>query len=232
METVLVNKQEEEKINEKYVNDKKKFFFVVRFLLLLVLLVFLFINTTNGFALVKNEVICVEDHILDFTGKINNYLLNHEKLRIFLVILTSLGLDILMISFMIIWTIKGKSWQPIISYFTYFLLFILAQSIFQRRSPTNYLMNFPGFPSIFVHYNNNPFFAYFVGLPVIAGIELNHLKLKKLSILCFSFCLVESMLMIILRGYYIIDIIAGIIFAHYCSLITEKLFSRFEFYKI
>ena len=231
METILINRQEELKPKSNDA-DKKKLFIVIRFLLLLVLLVSLFINTINGFALVKNEVICIEDQILYFTEKFNYYLLKHQTIRIILVILTSLLIDIMMISFMILWIIKGKSWHPIISIITYFMLYIFTQLIFQRKSPYNSLMDFPGFPSIFVHYNNNSYFSYLVGLPILVSVELNNQQMKKLSIICLAFCLIESIILIILRGYYVIDIISGIIFAHYCNIISEKLFSRFEFYKI
>jgi hypothetical protein len=89
--------------------------------------------------------------------------------------------------------------------------------------PEGYLWENPGFPSLTVSYlkTNDFFFSGHVGLPIIMGSEFLKQDKKFMFWLCIFVCCFESFTMIVTRGHYIIDIIAGVIIAHYSFMIVD-----------
>lgn len=98
------------------------------------------------------------------------------------------------------------------------------------KFPEGYLWEYPGFPSIFVSYlkTNDFFFSGHVGLPILQICELY--KLNRHIMLYFNLFTIflEFFTMIALRGHYTIDLIAGILMAHYCFMITEKYIHKID----
>jgi hypothetical protein len=100
------------------------------------------------------------------------------------------------------------------------------------RFPEGYLWEYPGFPSLVVSYlkTNDFFFSGHMGLPVIIICELY--KMKKFKFICFTLftLFLEFFTMIVLRGHYSIDLVIGILMAHYCYILTEKYIHHFDNY--
>jgi hypothetical protein len=93
------------------------------------------------------------------------------------------------------------------------------------RFPDGYLWEYPGFPAIAISYlkTNDFFYSGHVGLPMILALEF-----KKLGCFMCLFwisiftMLLEAFTMIVTRGHYCIDLITGIIVAHYIYMLVDE----------
>lgn len=92
------------------------------------------------------------------------------------------------------------------------------------RYPEGYLWDFPGVYSITVPYGrtNDFFFSGHIGCCVICYCEYKAHGWFKFANFSAITCACQGMLMVSLRGHYAIDLITGIIFAHYIWLIAER----------
>ena len=90
------------------------------------------------------------------------------------------------------------------------------------REPDGYIWRNPGFPSLMVPTGKTTDFFYsgHVGYCLIATLEFHKLKWCFMKWFCFSAIILESFTMIVLRGHYTIDLIAGLIIAHWCFMIA------------
>jgi hypothetical protein len=88
----------------------------------------------------------------------------------------------------------------------------------------NMLWRYPGFPSIGVSYlmTNDYFFSGHVGLPVIIALESKKLGYNKMVYLAIFTIFVEAITLHISRMHYCIDLITGVIAAHYIYIFGDK----------
>jgi hypothetical protein len=141
-----------------------------------------------------------------------------------ILILSSLCVDVIYFVFSYFWIKYARSWRVIIVFTLYYSLRALIQSFFQMTTPAGYLWSYPGFPSMTVSYlKTNDFFpSGHVAFPLIVGLEFLHLKVKKMFYFCMFCAIFEAIVMVVLRGHYCIDILAGYIISHYCFILIEK----------
>jgi hypothetical protein len=92
------------------------------------------------------------------------------------------------------------------------------------KYPDGYLWDDPGFPAIAVSYlkTNDFFFSGHVGLPVIIGLEFNRMGMPRMFMFSLLTVLIEAFTMIATRGHYCIDLVTGIIVAHYVFIHVEQ----------
>jgi len=90
--------------------------------------------------------------------------------------------------------------------------------------PEGFIWEYPGFPSIMVSYlkTNDFFYSGHVGLPVILMCEFKILKRNFMFLFCILTIFIEAFTMIATRGHYTIDLITGVIFAHYIFQNVER----------
>ena len=95
--------------------------------------------------------------------------------------------------------------------------------MFQLKLPQNYLWRNPGFPSIVISYteSNSLFFSGQIGLIFICALEFKKNQYIKIFFLSIMTIILEALLLIILRGNYIIDIFTAFLFSHYSFMIGE-----------
>jgi hypothetical protein len=89
--------------------------------------------------------------------------------------------------------------------------------------PEGFLWEYPGFPSLTVCYlkTNDFFYSGHVGFPVLAALEFSrHGKSGMAYFALFTMCL-ETMVMIVTRVHYIVDLLCGMIIAHYIYRIVD-----------
>ena len=110
----------------------------------------------------------------------------------------------------------------------------LCQSIFAMELPEGYYWDYPGFYSIVVPYGatNDFFFSGHVGCCLICALEFNlvfkqaekvqNLKTMKLATRMVYFSIAtlcaQVFIMMATRGHYTIDLIVGVIIAHYVHI--------------
>ena len=221
---VLVNEDEEKvvKVTDYLYSDLK--FQVIRFILVSFVITIIFLNAKYGFLIAKNRGDCLFDWFLESTSNFNIFFANNLKYRDILLIASSLCIDIVILMYGYFWCINGKSWRSTLTLSLFYSFRMITQFIFQMKYPNGYLWAYPGFPSLVVPYlkTNDFFFSGHVGLPIIAGLEFKEQKLLGMFYFCLFSSFFELVTMIILRGHYTIDLIAGLIFAHYSHLIADK----------
>ena len=91
------------------------------------------------------------------------------------------------------------------------------------QKPKGYLWDWPGFPSIFVPYakTNDFFYSGHVGSCVIVALEAQHMGYRWLKWFALFGVVVQFVLMVALRSHYFIDLVSGILFAHYFFIMSR-----------
>ena len=201
-----------------------KVFLSVRIIIYSLAFSFVFLNTLYGFVLPHGDIKCISDELFNLSSPLNNYFKENVTQRNILLITSSVFIDFVVIFFSIIWTFKGHSYRPILAFVLFYSFRILNQNLFQMQYPEGYLWQYPGFPSIVVSYlgTNDFFYSGHVGFPIIVGMELWHLDYRFMFYFCIMSSVFEAFVMIVLRGHYSIDLMSGIIFAHYAFITSEK----------
>jgi len=69
---------------------------------------------------------------------------------------------------------------------------------------------------------NDFFFSGHVGCCVINYLEYSAIGWRKLARFSAVTCLFQVALMVSLRGHYFIDLISGVVFAHYLWMLSER----------
>ena len=93
------------------------------------------------------------------------------------------------------------------------------------RYPDGYLWEYPGIPSLSVSYlkTNDFFYSGHVGFPTIFGLEHRKNGNRYMMWFCIFTACLEAFTMIVNRGHYIIDLMAGFVMGHYLSIICEDI---------
>lgn len=87
------------------------------------------------------------------------------------------------------------------------------------------MFRYPGFPSLCVPYHDSNDFYYsgHVGTCFVLVLEARAKKWYKLSWMCFFIMCNQWIMMMFIRTHYVIDMITGIIIAHYFHILSEKI---------
>ena len=203
---------------------KEKRLRIYRGLALSLIIIVLFFNTIYGFAIINGNISCITDFTFPITENWNKFFLDNPETKKRLILTSSLVIDIMVIYFGIIWALKGESWRPIVSMILFYTLRMTAQLLLKIKFPDGYAWENPGIPSLVVPYmkSNNLFFSGQIGIPVIIGLEFDRMGMKIQLILCIIISFMESLILLTLRANYVIDILSGILIAHYTFLMSER----------
>jgi hypothetical protein len=93
------------------------------------------------------------------------------------------------------------------------------------QTPHDFLWDYPGFPSFtynYSHRSDEAFIAASIGVIFICFLEFRILKYYKLSYYSLVLMFMEIFLVISLRRNLSIDILSGLIYAHYFWILSEK----------
>ena len=101
---------------------------------------------------------------------------------------------------------------------------IIVQQIFFVEYPQGYLWGWPGFFSLFVPYGSTPDFFYsgHVGVCMLHVLEFYAIGWYWMSAYALLAMFLQIFLMVALRSHYTMDMFAGIVFAHYFWIMSEK----------
>ena len=163
---------------------------------------------------------CYYDVVLEWTRFLNSYFRTNDAYRIIITIIGSVLLDTVFIISSIYWAIYALDWRFCINTCLFYLARGIMQQILILGFPDLLYFKYPHFPSIVVGYiqGSDFFWSGHCGFPVMALIEFIWLKKYYLAGFCAFVLIFESFLMFNCREHYTIDIIFGIIFAHYISM--------------
>ena len=163
---------------------------------------------------------CYYDIILDWALPLTNFFRRNDIYRVIITITGSILLDIIFIINCIYWAIYAIDWRYAANLFFFYSLRWIVQQIIILGHPDLIYFKYPNFPSIVVGYahTNDFFFSGHCGFPILAMMEFFWLKKYFLAGLCSFATILEAFLLINSRGHYTIDMIIGVIFAHYISV--------------
>jgi hypothetical protein len=210
--------------NNEINEDINKREIIVKSSIVVLSLAAIIMNCYLGYGLPNTNIQCMNDTTHTVTEKINLYLNKNIQIRNIIIILSSLYEDLIMITMCVYWIFKIKSWRVVICILIFYIFRGIIQMLFQMRYPEGYSWDYPGFPSLIVSYlrTNDFFYSGHVGLPIIIACEFFKNNKHSLGYFSLCCCLVEFTVMLIMRGHYIIDLIFGIIIAHYIFIIVDK----------
>jgi hypothetical protein len=223
------NKSKEFKINQdihiKSTSILPKNRKLLKGVLIFLILSIVSINCMLGFFGYPNfDVECINDVSHKWTADLNTYLNKNLFVTNLLIISSSLFIDLILVCVSITWTMRSNSWRFIMALLIFYLFRSIIQNVFHMRYPDGFIWNYPGLPSLAVSYfiTNDFFFSGHVGLPIIVACEFIKHKNYKMALFSIFSCVFEFVVMIIIRGHYIIDLIFGVITAHYIFILVDK----------
>lgn len=205
-------------------NTRKTVVTIIRSVLVLGALIGVFLNSILGFALPEGNIKCIVDKSHTGTTGVNQSLIENTKLRNALLIVSSLLMDLAFLTRIVIYVWKSKSWRFVGTILMFYFIRLIAQLIFLVKPDDGYAWENPGFPSLIVSYQkeNAFYFNSQLGLILICAIEFIKEKYYVFFSLSMLFIIFHTLMLIFLRGAYIIDIISSIIVAHFCHLVMDE----------
>lgn len=232
---ILLRQKQEQKSSFRLFNMKLPPFHCDRGLLIkivftLVLGTFIIINGVYGFVMPRNpKVQCLDDKLMKLTDPLNDFFANNKPYKNALIITSSVCMDFVTITTALYWLFYTQSWRIIVTVLLFYGCRGIIQFIFQFSFPEGFIWEYPGFPSLVVNYDktNDFFYSGHVGMPLIAALEWRKNGFTIPAIVCVFVSCLEGFTVFITRTHYSIDIIAGIVFAHYFYLISDWLFSTY-----
>lgn len=151
------------------------------------------------------------DRLHDWTLTWHVWFRTHPRAFERTLILSSLLIDVFGLS-LIACALFGPSFAPFLSVLIVFSMRQVCQGLCQLPPPPGSLWRNPGFPSLLVtyHVSTDMFFSGHTALAVLGAIEAVHAAPGWLAAIAILIALGQMLFMIVLRGHYTLDIIAGV----------------------
>ena len=139
-------------------------------------------------------------------------------------IVCGLMMDIMLIVLFYNFAFKGTTWRFPLALLMNNLLRMFLLNMFLMKYPEGYLWEFPGMYSITVPYGktNDFFYSGHVSTAVISMMEYKATKQYYMASFSFVTMIMQVVLMVFLRGHYMIDLLSGLIFGHYFFIMAER----------
>ena len=163
---------------------------------------------------------CYKDNVLDFFKPLNNFYRGNDAYRIFVTVVAGILIDIIYIVGYFYWGVYAVDWRYGVTTMLFYGPRGFMQLIVRMSLPDFLYLKYPHFPSIVVTYvqGSDFFWSGHCGFPIIAMIEAIWLKRYKTAGFCAFVSFFEYFFMINSREHYTIDIIFGVLIAHYITL--------------
>ena len=174
---------------------------------------------TQSLLATRGDTSVIVDEVLNWTGPIHGWLAEHRAAANLLLIVSSLGIDLLGV-FLLVWSIFGPSIRPFLGLLMLFALRQLCQATCALPTPPGMLWFQPtlggwAVPSLLVTYgtSNDFFFSGHTALAVYGCVELARLGRKPLVLLAAALAVFEMAAVIVLRAHWTMDLYGGIVTA-------------------
>ena len=142
-----------------------------------------------------------------------------------MIIQSSVGIDVMMFSFLVIYFFWGSTWRLPASLIFFYPTRNVLQAIFLMGRLPGFLWSHPGIMSLTVPYfdTNDFYFSGHVGSTVMYSSEYLAMRWNKMAAVCIFVVLDVLVVMILLRTHYIIDFQSGYVWARLSHRFGEKL---------
>lgn len=198
-----------------------KWLFASRVLIVACVLFFLVIRAYRP-NLNPTEVECVWDGVFEATEDVNLFLQTHTGYRSALLIFSSLLIDIIMLMTAFRFLLWPKTWRSLLFLLLFYSIRGTIMSFFIMGFPEGHIFDDPGFPSLTVTYlkSSDFFFSGHVGFALFGVLDSRLNGNRFMTTLSCVSVIVECVTMLVTRGHFVIDIIAGLVFSHYVWEVT------------
>ena len=177
-------------------------------------------------------IYCFEDRLLtEFFLNTTIYISQNLWIRDFLLIAGSAFLDIFMVSFLVVYVIRGYSWGPLLHMALFYgLRGAVIQNLVIMQIYDTYVFEHPGFPSLIVPYFRAADFFYsgHTGCAILLGMQLADMGYPELKYVGIIISVFEGLILTVLRIHYSIDIVFGIIASHYIYYVSKFIAYYFD----
>jgi hypothetical protein len=160
--------------------------------------------------------VLIDDPIHRRTAGLNRYLRYHPHRADRLLVVSSLGIDLLGI-YVFVLAIVGPSFEPFIGLLILFGMRQVCQALCPLPPPPGMIWRHAGFPSLLVTYGtaNDMFFSGHTSLAVFGAATLAaHAGVPGMAI-GWAVAVFEISTVLVLRAHYTMDVLAGVIAALY-----------------
>jgi len=211
-------------LEHNFTHKHRKVLFWVRFGFVFGTVLFTLVNSVFGLLIPSDSVPCVKDYLLDWTEELNTYFRENEPERHTLLIVSSLLVDVLLLHFLVKYLIWGDSWQEPFFIVSFFAFRYCIQQLFHLKYPEGFIWDYPGFPSFAIPYfeSSDFFFSGHVGIVSFCALFNYKTKSKLMTVLSVLAVALEFFAMMVLRTHYTIDLVCGILFAHYFWILSGQ----------
>jgi hypothetical protein len=166
----------------------------------------------------------IGDGLHTLTARAFAFLSTHPVWADRLLIVSSLGIDTLGV-FVLVESIIGPSVRPFLGLFLLFGLRQVCQALCALPAPEGMIWRSPGVPSLLVTYGvaNDLFFSGHTALAVYGAIELGRWGGAAWAVVGILLALFESVVVIVLRAHYTMDVFAGAVTAFAAAVVADWL---------
>lgn len=166
----------------------------------------------------------IKDYVFIATGGMNEYFREDESRRNALLITCSTLLDILVLVGFYRFAVYATTYRLAMALVVFYSFRLILLQLAQFEQPEGYNWGWPGWFSLTVSYGQTQDFFYsgHVGICMIHFLEFYAVGWYWLSAYALVTLVMQVILMYALRSHYTVDMIAGIVFAHYFWILSEK----------
>jgi len=160
----------------------------------------------------QHEVTQIVDASHVFTEQLNSYIRANPNFADWMLIFSSLLLDI-SVAYLGIASLLSKGWRTPVATAVVIVLRQICQFTISFPLPEGLYFDNPGFPSLFVTYDvkTDFYFSGHTSLMVVSSIDLvRRTRSKVLFLLMSTFCLFQMSVVLIFRFHYIPDVITAL----------------------
>ena len=206
--------------------DNAKFFYWRIAIVVAGILFLIFYVTVSIDDLPSTDWDCYYDLFFAMTAAINSWFHDNISCAQALLIVAQESMDILALSTLIRWAMFGKSLMPIVTIVMFYFMRWVCTVVFIIEYPDGYLWEYPGFPSLFVSYKQAYDFFFSGHLAFCMWNVIHHYNEKHKVHMLYSIyvTILTFTAQVFLRGHYIIDLLTGMVVAHYCHLVCSLYF--------
>ena len=164
------------------------------------------------------------DRLHDWTAGWHRWLADHPRATNSALIVSSLLIDLFGLS-LIGAALFGPSFAPFLAMIIVFSMRQVCQRLCTLPQPPGKIWRHPGFPSLLVtyHVSNDLFFSGHTALAVLGAIEACAHAPAWLAAIAVLIALGQMLFIIVLRGHYTLDVIAGLFAAFVGSALAHQL---------
>jgi len=206
--------------------QQQKFFFTKIFIIATAY-AFLLLNDYENISKPADVPQCINDHMFNWVAPINAFLQANWGYRNALIMMASLIMDTLFSMMCLRFILYHKNVRLLTTVLVFYIVRAIIQQLYTvTMPPSGYIWGSPGIFSIVVPYfaTNDFFYSGHVGICFIAFLEFRKDGCQILKTLAFIGLWLEAFTLLVSRAHYSVDLIAGLIFAHYFYIVVGWLF--------